>query len=90
MSFLITGRQPVVTLIEGALSKVGEKWEIQSADISKKMEAMLSLQQARLELDRERLEFEMQKAGLSPRKKPRKQTGKFILLSLYIRIACPS
>ena len=57
------------------MARVGDKWEIQSADISKKMEAMLALQQARLELDRERLEFEREKAGLVTRKKHWKQPG---------------
>ena len=78
------------TLIEGALAKVGDKWEAQSADISKKMEAMLALQQAHLELDRARLEFETEKAGLPLRKKPRKIQGTYTLLSQCRCIKCLS
>ena len=45
------------------------------------MEAMLALQQARLELDREKFEFEREMAGLPSKKKPRKLPGKIKLLN---------
>ena len=58
------GRQPVVTLIEGALERTTSSWQKDNAVYTVKLDSMLQLQHERLQLDHERLEFEHEMAGL--------------------------
>ena len=60
----------MVTMIESALDKCSADWKQQNAELNTKMDLMLSLQQQRLQLDGERLEFEREMAGL-PKSKPK-------------------
>ena len=62
--YLTPGRQPVVTMIEAALGRCSDDWKAQNTEINTKLDMMLELQKQRLELDRARLEFERQMAGL--------------------------
>ena len=65
----------MVTLIEGALEKVADRWDKQSAEITSNMKMMLELQRAHLELEQACLEFEHQKAGLAPKQTHSKKYG---------------
>ena len=69
---MLSGRQPVVTLIEGALERTTASWQKENAVYTEKLDSMLQLQHERLQLDRERLEFEHEMAGL--KKKAEKAT----------------
>ena len=60
----------MVTMIESALDKCSADWKQQNSELNSKMDLMLSLQQQRLQLDREQLEFEREMAGL-PKLKPK-------------------
>ena len=65
ITFFCSGRQPVVTLIEGALERTTASWQKDNAVYTEKLDSMLQLQRERLQLDRERLEFEQEMAGLN-------------------------
>ena len=60
----------MVSMIESALHRCSADWKLQNAELNTKMDLMLNLQEQRLQLDRERLEFEREMAGL-PKSKPK-------------------
>ena len=55
-------------MIESALNRCSDDWKQQNIDLNKKMDLMLSLQEQRLQLDRDRLDFEREMAGFSKSK----------------------
>ena len=61
---ILTGRQPVVSMIESALTRCSSDWKEQNAELNTKMDMMLELQKQRLQLDRDCLAFEREMAGL--------------------------
>ena len=67
--FELTGRQPVVTMIEGVLDKVTDKWDKQDDRINERMDTLISLQKQRLDMEREQLAFQRELAGLKAKKK---------------------
>ena len=66
----LSGRQPVVSMIESALDRCSADWKVQNAELNTKLDQMLNLQEQHLQLDREHLEFEREMAGL-PKSKPK-------------------
>ena len=60
----------MVSMIESALDRCSDDWKQQNTELNKKMDLMLSLQEQRLQLDRDHLDFERKMAGL-PKSKPK-------------------
>ena len=75
---LPTDRQPMVSVIQGVLDKVTEKWNVHDDKIEERMDLMLQIQRDRLALEQSRLDFECQMAGIKiPAKKTVKKKGWF-------------
>ena len=58
------GRQPVVQQVKTCFDDVKEMYRSESDRIDNKIDALLQIQRERLELEKERLAFECEKAGL--------------------------
>ena len=68
----------MVSVIQGVLDKVTEKWNVHGDKIEECMDLMLQIQCDRLALEQSRLDFERQMAGIKiPAKKTVKNKGWF-------------
>ena len=67
--FQLTGRQPVVHMIEGVLEKVTDKWDKQDDRMNERMDTLITLQRQCLDMEREQLAFQRELAGLKAKKK---------------------
>ena len=71
-----TGRQPVVSLMEGVLEKVVDKWNDRDDQMQGNIETLIQLQRDRLHMEQQRLQFEREMAGLKTNNKKSQKIGK--------------